>query len=255
MKKYNTLFAAVLVLALALMSGCGSSDETTSDAVKSRISLPSSASVKSETPTIAVDSNVSEVPPLVINGYTLPPEPDPKINNSTLLGIDSNNNGVRDDVERWIYIRYDTHIPCIEKKIDVTLPNGKVIQAYEKVCEDEAIAYHQIVREIAMQGARTAQIIIQEPKRARETTKLMDAAQGCNTYFSNRAKSYNEPILLDHTILIDDEFNNIQFNTVQRARAYGRYNFALSGGVYRMPTDEAMRAGCDFNVDALLGKE
>ena len=31
-----------------------------------------------------------------INGHTLPPEPDPKINNSTLLGIDSNNNGVRE---------------------------------------------------------------------------------------------------------------------------------------------------------------
>ena len=38
----------------------------------------------------------------VINGYQLPPEPDTVINNSTLLGIDSNNNGVRDDVERLI---------------------------------------------------------------------------------------------------------------------------------------------------------
>ncbi len=38
----------------------------------------------------------------VINGYTLPPEPDETINNSTLLGIDSNDNGVRDDVERWV---------------------------------------------------------------------------------------------------------------------------------------------------------
>jgi hypothetical protein len=32
----------------------------------------------------------------VINGYTLPPEPDEKINNSTLLGINSNKNGIRD---------------------------------------------------------------------------------------------------------------------------------------------------------------
>ena len=38
----------------------------------------------------------------VINGYVLPPEPDPVINNATLLGIDSNDNGIRDDVERWI---------------------------------------------------------------------------------------------------------------------------------------------------------
>lgn len=44
--------------------------------------------------------------PKVINGYQLPPEPDDKINNSTLLGIDFNNNGVRDDVERKIVIKY-----------------------------------------------------------------------------------------------------------------------------------------------------
>lgn len=42
----------------------------------------------------------------VINGYTLPPEPDKTLNNSTLLGIDLNNNGVRDDVERKIVIKY-----------------------------------------------------------------------------------------------------------------------------------------------------
>ena len=37
-----------------------------------------------------------------LNDYTLPPKPDPKINNATLLGVDVNHNGVRDDVERWI---------------------------------------------------------------------------------------------------------------------------------------------------------
>ena len=48
--------------------------------------------------------------PIVINGHTLPPEPDPNINNSTLLGIDSNNNGVRDDVERKIYLEHDEEV-------------------------------------------------------------------------------------------------------------------------------------------------
>jgi hypothetical protein len=32
----------------------------------------------------------------------LPPVPDQKLNNSTLFGIDFNNNGVRDDLEHWI---------------------------------------------------------------------------------------------------------------------------------------------------------
>ncbi len=40
-----------------------------------------------------------------ING-TLPPEPDPVENNATLAGVDSNGNGIRDDVERAIYAKY-----------------------------------------------------------------------------------------------------------------------------------------------------
>ena len=39
-----------------------------------------------------------------INGITVPPAPDPVINNATLAGVDSNKNGVRDDVERKIAI-------------------------------------------------------------------------------------------------------------------------------------------------------
>ena len=38
--------------------------------------------------------------PEMINGIAVPPEPNPTINNATLVGVDSNNNGVRDDVER-----------------------------------------------------------------------------------------------------------------------------------------------------------
>ena len=44
--------------------------------------------------------------PEIINGYVLPPEPDETLNNSTLLGIDSNDNGVRDDVEIYVIKRY-----------------------------------------------------------------------------------------------------------------------------------------------------
>ncbi|MCC7500789.1 hypothetical protein IT396_03255 [Candidatus Nomurabacteria bacterium] len=40
-----------------------------------------------------------------ING-DLPAEPDVATNNSTLVGVDSNQNGIRDDVERAIYNKY-----------------------------------------------------------------------------------------------------------------------------------------------------
>jgi hypothetical protein len=38
--------------------------------------------------------------------FNLPPEPDVELNNSTILGIDSNNNGIRDDWERAIAFEY-----------------------------------------------------------------------------------------------------------------------------------------------------
>ncbi|WP_457744487.1 Ig-like domain-containing protein, partial [Sulfurimonas sp.] len=69
-----------------------------------------------------------------INGYKLPPEPDETLNNSTLLGIDVNNNGVRDDVERWIFLEM------------------KIYNGYEK-----------IEQTIAMQEAKAYQLTLIDP--------------------------------------------------------------------------------------------
>ena len=194
------------------------------------------------------DVNITEVP-LVIHGHTLPPDPGEE-GKKTLLGIDVNNNGVRDDVERWIYMTYDTYIPCHYEPIEITLDNGEKAEAFEKVCEKEPVEYHQIVREIAMQGARAAQIIIQEPEKARETTHLMQAAQDCNFYFMH-ANDNNESNLIDHHIF-NENFFAIQYNTVKRVKEYAKYNFTLSGGVFKSPKNQ--RKECSFDIDALLGK-
>jgi hypothetical protein len=45
---------------------------------------------------------ISLVAQETINGVAVPPEPPPDLNNATLAGFDTNRNGVRDDVERWI---------------------------------------------------------------------------------------------------------------------------------------------------------
>jgi hypothetical protein len=50
-------------------------------------------------------SGLSVVAPDSFHGITVPPEPD-AVANSTLLGVDSNVNGVRDDVERLIVAKY-----------------------------------------------------------------------------------------------------------------------------------------------------
>ncbi|PHR54705.1 MAG: hypothetical protein COA44_12515 [Arcobacter sp.] len=88
----NIITALVILL---IISACGGGGESSED------------SSNTETP---ITENHTTQKVIVINGHTLPPEPDEALNNSTLAGIDSNNNGVRDDVERKIYLNHDTEI-------------------------------------------------------------------------------------------------------------------------------------------------
>jgi hypothetical protein len=65
-----------------------------------------------------------------INGIAVPPEPDTTLNNATLAGVDSNNNGVRDDVERKIasvatnQAYFDVSIGAAKEYQDVLLANN-----------------------------------------------------------------------------------------------------------------------------------
>src|SRR5580704_4053578 len=43
-----------------------------------------------------------------VDGSRLPPPPDPRLVNSTIAGIDANDNGIRDDVELTIFAEYPT---------------------------------------------------------------------------------------------------------------------------------------------------
>jgi len=190
-----------------------------------------------------------------VNGHTLPPEPDKALNDSTLLGIDSNDNGVRDDVERWIYTKYKEYTECHKQaEGKYTLPDGTVVPVYnvnsKEICS-KPIPYHPVVRAVAMQGARAAQIIIQEPKKARETTVYEDNAQYCEFYLNRISKENNDSSIGAQDFIIK-EFNKAQYNTVQRARAYGKYNFHLSGGVYRLPKSKDMINGCDDNIKNII---
>ncbi len=189
-----------------------------------------------------------------VNGHRLPPEPDPKVNDSTLLGVDVNGNGVRDDVERWIYTKYKEYIPC-HQELDwnnTVVIDGETIPSAVEVCEDHPVPYHPVVRAVAMQGARAAQIIIQEPERARETTVYEDNAQDCEFYLNRISKEKNDSSIGAQHFQIE-EFNKVQYNTIQRARAYAKYNFYLSGGIYSVPaTAEEELKGCSEEVKALL---
>ena len=150
----------------------------------------------------------------IIHGHTLPPKPDKTLNDSTLLGIDSNNNGVRDDVERWIYHTYRDKHPI---HVDISMQAGR---AYKKVLE--------------------------MPEKAKEIHDEVNAPIHCNWYYKGYAKYFGEKLL------INEEMNpiifNQYFNTKERNEKYWQYDKLLSGGVYPLPDIEKLKTYCDFNT-------
>ena len=144
-----------------------------------------------------------------INGHRLPPEPNKTLNDSTLLGIDSNNNGVRDDVERWIFEEYK----------------------------------EPIVQAVAMQNARAFGIILVEPSRARETIKFSDALIECQSYY----KYQDSRKIIERGTSLIKESRPLILNTRERNRAYYEYNQALSGGIYSLGDRNKYKGSCDFN--------
>ncbi len=150
---------------------------------------------------------------LEVDGHRLPPEPDPKINNATLLGVDVNNNGVRDDVERKVYA------------------------TYKKAIE----------RAVMMQAFRTEQAMLADPdlvKNAEEWEKKIWKAINCNDYL-NSYKNVNP--LSRQDVINTTEW---QFNTEQRVKKYFEYDQTLSGGVYSI--NEGTLQDCEFDVERVL---
>jgi hypothetical protein len=149
-----------------------------------------------------------------VNGHILPPEPDPQVNNSTLLGIDSNDNGVRDDVERWIYETY----------------------------KDK----HPIHIDIAMQAGRAYKQVLETPERAKEIRLKVNGPYFCASYYQNYAKYFNESILVHERI--DTPVKSKYFNTKERSDVYWQYDTLLSGDSYSLPKIREMKSQCDFNT-------
>ena len=164
-----------------------------------------------------VNENTTPTPtPTIINRHTLPPMPDKRLNDATLLGIDSNNNGVRDDVEIWIYETY----------------------------KDK----HPIYIDIAMQAGRSYKKILEMPEKAIEIDDEVTAPYYCLSYYKDYAKYFNEPLLFDKNDNITDDVYRIYFNTDDRMDTYDEYDTLLSGGMYPLPKLDKMKSFCDFNT-------
>ena len=152
----------------------------------------------------------------IVNGHTLPPEPDKTVNDSTLLGIDVNGNGVRDDVERWIYITY----------------------------KDK----HPIHVDIAMQAGRAKQKMLEDPSKAKEIHDEMSAPIDCESYYRVCVKEPNKKIHIRERIN-SKLLRSIIFNTKKRKDAYMEYNSLLSGDTYVIPWCSERKQLCDFDTN------
>jgi len=148
-----------------------------------------------------------------VNGYKLPPEPDPQVNNSTLLGVDVNHNGVRDDVERWIYKTYD----------------------------------HPIERGIFMQSARAYQKVIVDPKRAHETVKYINNSLSCSYYYLEADHTFFNKYQFKY---IYGDLEKKQFNSLKRHIAYKRFNAAFNGETFKPQV--ASKSKCQFDINGNL---
>jgi len=162
--------------------------------------------------------------PEVILGHQLPPEPDPVVNDSTLLGIDVNDNDVRDDVEIWILD--DVEIWILNKYRDK----------------------HPIHIDIAFQAARAYKKVLKTPEKAKDIHDYVSAPSYCESYFKIYAKYFNEPLLVDTAITNRYFRNRIYFNTDERQAAYMQYDKLLSGDSYSTPKVGDGKKLCDFNT-------
>lgn len=184
------------------------------------------------------EENITQ-PASVINGHTLPPMPEKALNDSTLLGIDSNDNGIRDDVEIYIIKRFET------------------------------AEYPKTKTAIALQYAWASQKILENPTM--ESSKYEHDALACQTYWMRKEqKDVNQRIIdlaktdfnvsiqenleaskwrTKHEIFGDIEIKDKIYNTKERIQQKFLYNAALSGNILTIGIKSIDR--CLINIDGL----
>ena len=194
-----------------------SSDSSVADSDKGLVSTFKEGSaaieVNYDDKSITITVEVYEL----IEGHLLPHEPDNP--DATLLGVDENDNGVRDEVERWIYKDMPTyHHPEIE-------------------------------RVIAMTKAKALQMALIDPtNKDNKVRKAEDRARACWFYY---AHSKNIPF--DGAVQkFGNQLRDKQFNIKERLKTYLNYDYTLKGTVSTATPTYMLNTGyCDKNIDVL----
>jgi len=159
--------------------------------------------------------------PEVINGFKLPPKPDQKKNDSTLLGIDFNHNGIRDDVERWIIKHYAQDPKYPKTKTAIAL---QYAWASQKKLENPTIESREYERNA----------LACESYWANQKTKGLSGLE--YVQFRVKNKIFGAPDLEDKI-----------FNTKERILRSFEYNNALSGHILTLRKGKI--SACHININ------
>ena len=169
--------------------------------------------------------DIKAIKPIYIDGFLLPHEVDETLNNSTLLGIDDNNNSIRDDVERWILL-------------DMEFNPG----------------HSKAERAIALQLAKAFQMTLSNPTNIDDKpTQALHEAIECQAYYMY--VKYDN-ILDDFMIIKQGKLmKDITFNTKERLKTYWSYDATLGGRVFTLNLLEDGINQCNETVLSIINEE
>ncbi len=191
-KKIVSLFLAALSVAGVLFfAGCSGSNSTP----MSQTSQPSVTN--SSQPTVTNSNDQSG----------LPPDPG-EAGKQTLAGIDSDHDGVRDDVQRYIAQTY----PNSAKTRAALTQDAKVVQS-------------------ELLDANSKQLSMQHSDEEDKAASCLNSLAG-----------------LDNSINMQKKLEAVILNTDDRNRAYFKYNDQLGGEVFSLLPDDSSYCAFDVNT-------
>lgn len=123
--------------------------------------------------------------PEQINGLTVPPQPDPVANASTLAGVDSNSNGIRDDVERQIATNFGTEPPLLPLATEharrlqaaIVMPSRAATDAY--LNQVRCLTDEQVLNRLSAQTRVTLDTALRKRAYARTMAGAVITDEGC----------------------------------------------------------------------------
>jgi len=188
----------LFVLLFFVIASSAFADEQNQDFISSPIA---SADVKNNTTSQSILAN-------------LPPDPG-AAGKATLAGIDSDGDGVRDDVQRWIALTY---------------PNSQKTRA--------ALTQMAKAKQVILLGAA-------DVASARTNADNADNAAYCLTY----AREQILGLAGSDAYSIKGELRAIYLNTLLRTKTWLQHDSHLGGMFFTVPAD--LKQGCSFNPDLM----